>query len=152
MGNALICFVVPEEMLGLQSLHIHDPKTGKPVPLETERFGAWIPGRLRRQTIEKHPEAFFMLPVPYTAVWQLPEEPWREKGVNWHWRPAVLGSHRKRVRASLEDFLNRKLRSLDEMVRSGWFIIKRARVKVSELREVPHSRKEHSEHQKRARG
>src|SRR5258706_13489648 len=109
-------------MLGRTALRMRDA-SGKVVPLETKE-GGWVPYEQRQRALRDHPEAFFVLEVPHSAIWQPPDEPGGASG--WHWKPAVLRAHRAKVRRSLESFLNDKLSELDEMVRTGWFIIKRA--------------------------
>jgi hypothetical protein len=71
------------------------------------------------------------------TVWAMPEEPWRKLGTDWHHDDAVLDKHRERARRSLEKFLNDNLTKLDNMARSGWFIVEQARCEVM-LRERSH--------------
>ncbi len=124
--------VVSDEELALNGLRIRDRRTGESMPIERSLSDGY------EGTLEKNPEACWTLNVPATAVWLLPEEPWKEHGGDWHFNPRLLAAHRTTVKRSLESFLNRNLAQLDKMARSGWFIIERVRTKVSELREVAH--------------
>ncbi len=134
MGNALVMMIVGEEELALSDLEDPDPNKRGLLPLS--RPGRWVPAE-RERIRREHPDAFWTLRVPRTAVWEPPVEPYLEKGPDWHRDPALLASHRERVRKSLEAFMNQKLAELDNMVRTGWFIIQRARASVTELEEVP---------------
>lgn len=140
MGNALIVLVVPEENLTLTGLRERNPETGTLEPLpkdETFRCGSY------EAAVQAHPRAFWTMEVRASDVWFLPEEPHREHGRDWHFDPKLLAAHVEKVRGSLESFLNGRLEQLDDMVRSGWFIIQRVRVRVSELVEQPHHPSEH---------
>lgn len=136
MGNALVMMVVREEDLTLNGLHARDPKTGDIVPLKTKMLASY------EDTLDANPDAFWTLEVRTRDVWRLPAEPSEEHGYDWHWDASVLATHREVVKHSLESFMNRALEGLDEMVRSGWWILARARAKVAELREVPHTARE----------
>lgn len=78
--------------------------------------------------------------MPYTAVWEPPPEPFEKYGARWHWDRRLVAEQCRLVRTSLEEFVNRNLAQLDQMMRS---VIDRARAKIS-LREVPHSTSEHA--------
>jgi hypothetical protein len=134
MGNALVMMVVPEESLALNGLHVRDRETGKLVPVARKvGLGSY------EDTLRANPDATWTIEVPVSAVWLLPNEPRDAHGSEWHRKPRVLAAHRATMKRSLEAFLNRSLEGLDGMARSGWFILARARAKVAELREVPHS-------------
>jgi hypothetical protein len=73
------------------------------------------------------------LPVPLSAVWRPVDEPVGE----WY---ADVGRRRRqtlRNRRSLEAFVGRNLTQLSRMVRTGWWILDRVRMKVEEFRSVP---------------
>ena len=148
MGNALVMMTIPEEALGYTPLCVRG-KDGKPFEIEKKR-GIWVEGKARKDLLREHPDAFFMMPVPYRAVWFPPEEPWKKKGLDWHWDPKLLAGHRAAVQRSFEKFLNGKLERLDRMVRTGWWILEQVRVRVSSLTEVPHAEGErpHGERKK----
>lgn len=135
MGNALIVLIVPEENLTLTGLREHNPDTGALESLpKDERFRC----RSYEAAVQAHPRAFWTMKVQASDVWFLPEEPHEEHGRRWHFDPKLLVNHVEKVRESLESFLNSKLEQLDDMARSGWFIIERVRARVIELRERPH--------------
>ena len=130
MGNSLVVLTLPDELFGFSTPYLRAP-TGELVPLVSDR------AERRRIMRERAADLVFMVPVKHADRWHMPEEPWREHGMDWHWDPALLDAHREKVRASLESFLNKGLHRLDEMARSGWFIVRRARCAVT-LRERPH--------------
>lgn len=150
MGSALVMTTVSEESIGLLGLKIQDPDHyDKTIEIDVRRAGdIWVDRMAREEALKKHPRAFWDMHVPYKAVWQPPEEPSGRDAINWHWDRKQLAKHREVVRKSLEDFLNAKLAQLDQMVRTGWFIVGRARVKVT-LREVPHNAIERAQRRKR---
>jgi hypothetical protein len=67
------------------------------------------------------------------SVWEPPEEP---RALGWHRDPELRREHNERVRQSLEAFCNERLAQLDGMVRTGWWILGRARVRVVEFEDV----------------
>ena len=141
MGDVLMMFVLPEEALGYTGLRVRDKQTGEVRELERSRM--WIPSEERERSIREHgDEAFWQIEVPFRAIWEPPEERRPEHGRDWHWDKTLLDAHRERVRMSLESFLNDNLSKLDGMVRTGWFIVDRARARVSELRERAHHKGE----------
>lgn len=137
VGSALIMMVVPEEMLGMSELYTRNAE-GELVPVAKRRDGMWVRREDVERALRQHPDAFYMMRVPYGAVWRPPEEPTDTEGFDWHWRPEILAAHREKVRVSLEGFLNRNLAQLDQMVRTVWFIIERARAAIVDFTEVPH--------------
>jgi hypothetical protein len=136
MGSALVMMTVPEELIGFSTLHYRD-ENGNEMSLDATSH------KKRERAFRKHPEAYWMLRVPYSAVWQPPAEPWEKYGHDWHWTAALLTAHRREVRRSLEAFMNGKLAQLDRMVRTGWWILKEARVRISSLKEIPHAKGEY---------
>lgn len=132
MGNALIVMVVPEECLGLGGLCHRDYAKGTAVPVKYAFHAGY------ENTLKANPDTSWKLDVPASSVWLLPEEPHEKHGTGWHWKARLLTQHRATVKKSLEAFVNKHLEELDEMARSGWWIVERIRIKVSEIREVPH--------------
>lgn len=135
MGNALIVMIVPEENLPLTGLRERNPDTSALEKLsrdEALRCGSY------EAAVQAHPDAFWTMEVQARDVWFLPEEPHAEHGRGWHFDAKVLAAHVEKVRGSLDSFLNAKLEQLDDMARSGWFVIERVRARVTELRERPH--------------
>ena len=89
------------------------------------------------QVKERHPDAYSKIPLRHLAVWDPPSEPWQEYGIDWHKDPALRRAHREAVRRSLEDFLNGQLAKLYHYVRTGWWVLGKVRVKVTQCRPVP---------------
>jgi hypothetical protein len=126
---------VPDEMLGFSSLCI--VKDGKVVEIDKKK-GDWVDGRQRKRALREHPDAFFVWRVPYKALWvDMALEPIGKHGIDWFKEPGQLDAHNAKMKRSLEIFLNGKLKRLDRMVRTGWWILEKARVRVSTFREVP---------------
>lgn len=115
MGSALIMMTVPEEALA----QVHEGV--KPIP-GINWLGQFVRG--------EKPEPYYLFKVPVSAVWRLPEEP---RAVTVDRCAAAVRAHRAAVERSLERFVNGKLRQLDGMVRTGWWILSAARVKVTRL-------------------
>lgn len=129
MGNSLIAMSIRNEDLMHEALRIR--RDGKPVPLAELGIDSSDRERVRRE----HPEAFWIVEVPIGAVWDGIDEP--PGGSRWYRDPEKLAAHRERVRLSLEGFVNGALEGLDDMLRTGWFIVRRARATITELVEVP---------------
>jgi hypothetical protein len=70
-------------------------------------------------------------------VWEPPREPIERYGLNWYENPAARRAHRKAMQESLESFLNERLARLYHMLRTGWWVLGKARVRVVECRPVP---------------
>lgn len=124
MGNSLIAMAIRNESLMHEALRIR--RNGEVVRLAETGFDSSDRERVRRE----HPEAFWIVEVPITAVWDGIDEP---PGRSWYRDPGRLAAHRERVRVSLETFVNGELEGLDEMLRTGWFIIRRARATITEF-------------------
>ena len=138
MGNALVVMVVPEEMLPTQGLQVRDPKTRKPTKVRPDGT-RWASPAQWAKLLREHPDAFWSLDVPRTAVWQLPVEP-RAKRTHWYDDPGLVAKHREAVRQSLESFVNEQLAQLDEMVRTGWWILRlgdRLEIRPTEITSKP---------------
>jgi hypothetical protein len=108
MSSELIVRVVPSELLGMLNLHVWDEEAAKAVSVESKKHGAFASRWERERVLEKHPDAFWMLPVPYSSVWRPPAEPRSENDI---------ASYREEARRSLEAFLNARLPRL--VSRSG---------------------------------
>ncbi len=128
MGNSLIAMAIRNESLMHEALCVR--RQGKVVRLAE----AGIASSDREWVRREHPDAFWVVEVPITAVWDGIDEP---PGRSWYRDPERLAAHRERVRVSLESFVNGALEGLDEMLRTGWFIIRRARATITEFVEVP---------------
>jgi hypothetical protein len=100
MSSELIVRVVPSELLGMLNLHIWDEDAAKAVSVESKKHGAFASRWERERVLEKHPDAFWLLPVPYSSVWRPPADPRRENDI---------ASYREEARRSLEAFLNARL-------------------------------------------
>lgn len=89
------------------------------------------------EILERHPDACLLVAVRLDAVWDPPREPWREHGAQWHRNRSLRKQHRQRMRDSLERFINGKLEGLSGMVRTGEWVLERARVRVTQMKPVP---------------
>ena len=115
MGDALIVTTIPEEAW-------MTPMGDKPQPSTAE-------DRHRRRTISWRIEA--------GDVWEPPAEPTERDGFKWYENPEAWRVHRKAVQESLEQFLNERLARLYHMLRTGWWVLGKVRVRVVECRPVP---------------
>jgi hypothetical protein len=112
MGDALVVMTVPEE--------------------------AWmIPLGDKRQAEDRHGRRTIWLPIAPGDVWEPPREPTERYGFKWHENPEARRAHREAVRQSLEQFLNEHLARLYHMLRTGWWVLGKVRVRVVECRPVP---------------
>ncbi len=125
MGNSLIAMAIRNESLMHEALRIR--RDGRPVSLAEAGIASSDRERVRH--------AFWVVEVPIGAVWDGIDEP--PGGSGWYRDREKLAAHRERVRVSLECFVNGALEGLDEMLRSGWFIVRRARATITEFVEVP---------------
>lgn len=116
MGNALVMFTVPEE--NLWGICDRDSK-GKVFSLPRHYGSQWI-GARRQALLRQHPNAFFQFEVSIGDVWELPRES----------DSPDLDAHGAAVRRSLQAFINERLRRLSRMVRTGRWLLERARVRV----------------------
>lgn len=130
MGNELIITTVPSESLMQERLYVPG-KDGQPVRLADlyPDRNEWF--RVRSELRERHPDAFYMVPVPLSAVWDPPGEPYKAKGAKW------IPAHRRAMTKSLLNFLNKQLAGLDQMLRTGSFVIERARVRAVSIKPIP---------------
>ncbi|SRR5258708_5630186 len=138
MGDALIVMTMAEEGLMQSCLYDWNDK-GERVPL-TDFYSRdeWRRLRLNRdELLRRHPNAHHVVDIRPADVWDLPEEPWRTKGINWHDKKRYRKQHCNAVRESLEKFINVHLDGLYHMVRTGWWVLGKVRVRVVECRPVP---------------
>lgn len=131
MGNALVVMTVPEESLPMSALRIAG-KDGKPVPVPGLGGWPWKPREELEATLVAHPDAFWILHVPRSAVWDPPGE---SGGLATN--RVARKVHAGQVRHSLLHFLNDKLAELDGMVRTGWWILQRARIRLATFEGQP---------------
>lgn len=132
MGNELIVVTLPSENLAFTALRVND-KEGRSVSLHElyDRDEAYKLMRDRRELLRRHPDAHYSIQVGLDTVWQPPPEPHRKKGAT------RISRHRKAMAKSLLDYLNERLAGLDEMLRTGSFVIERARVLRVSVKPVP---------------
>jgi len=115
MGDALVVMTVPEEAWM--------------APMGEKAQKSTADDRHRRRTISWAIEA--------GDVWEPPPEPTEQHGFNWYENPEARRAHREAVRQSLEEFLNEHLAHLYHMLRTGWWVLGKVRVRVVECRPVP---------------
>jgi hypothetical protein len=136
MGQALIVAVIPEELLSRDELGDVDPRDLDTWLAALHSDVDWrSPGQ--SEVVEHSPGAYLRVPLRYMKVWALPEEPWQVHGPDWHRDPQLRRAHHDAVRRGLQEFLNGQLAKLYHMVRTGWWVLGKARVKVTECRPVP---------------
>src|ERR1700756_938309 len=103
MGEALIETTIPEEALTQECLYDWTDKHERVRLADLYSRAEWH--RLRRNRAEllrRHPTAHYVVEVRPAGVWDLPEEPWRTKGINWHDNKRYRKEHCDAVRESLE--------------------------------------------------
>lgn len=139
MGDALIVTRIPEEALMLESLYDVNEQLQRVPIADLYPVDEWQRLRQNRsELLRRHPNAFYLVEVRDQDVWEnLPEEPWRQLGLDWHKKKGERKKHSDVVRKSLEDFINRQLAGLYRRVRTGWWVLGRVRVRVAECRPVP---------------
>ena len=82
-----------------------------------------------RQAVREHPRAYFRINVPVAALWQPSCEPDQD---GWEKDEAKWNGYLEALKADLERFLNRTLGKLHGMVRTGRFVLRKVRVKLTE--------------------
>lgn len=125
MGDALVVHTIPEEMLIW-------PQLQRELRRRQEHSGS---GRKRKRVPAPNfqKQAMSELRIPEGGIWEPPAEP---DGHEW-WRSAALRHrHAEAVRRSLEAFLNGHLAGLNHMLRTGWWVLGKVRVRVVECRPV----------------
>lgn len=130
MGNELIVITVASESLMHENLFVRGDD-GRPRRLR-EIYAdrdAWM--EARQHLRDRHPDAYYLVPVPLAATWAPPAEPRRKKGATW------IPAHRRAMTRSLLEYLNGRLAGLDQMLRTGAFVIERARVLAVTVKPVP---------------
>jgi len=112
MGNALVVMTVPKE--------------------------AWmVPMGEKRAPEDRHRRRTISWAIEAGDVWEPPLEPTQRHGLKWYENPEARRAHRKAVQESLEKFLNEHLAHLYHMLRTGWWVLGKVRVRVVECRPVP---------------
>jgi hypothetical protein len=149
MGNALVVYTTPEEAVAWMSpgkvrLRARRARRKQAMPVwmleETARAAraraAWKKGMRAGGASWRDPPSRQDAepPIPQGGVWEPPGEP---RANEWWKKPELRRAHTRAVRKSLEDFLNRHLAELGRRVRTGWWILGKVRVRVSECRPVP---------------
>src|SRR5690348_15791411 len=134
MGSTLVMFTVPDEQVGMSPLCIM--QDGKVVEVDRKPDRMWVDGRHREQVLREHPDAFFVWRVPYSALWQPPIEPYEKYGGYWFKQPARYRAHSEAVKRSLRAFLNRNLERLDQMMRTGYWVLAKARVVAMSVKPI----------------
>lgn len=140
MGYALIVLTVPEETLMDENLlDVVDDGTGRREVRVRDLYDWDEYQRLRfsGELRERHPRAYFKLAVHVDDIWDPPAEP---RGLRTKAGAPMRREHAAAVRRSLEAFLNAKLARLSGMVRTGWWILAEAAVRVSRFKSVPELR------------
>jgi hypothetical protein len=89
----------------------------------------WVMRGDRAAIAKRFPGAIYMMPLPLDCVWDQPSERGLDLDDARNIKRRV--KHEAACRRSLATFLNSKLRELDGMVRTGWWILARARVRIS---------------------
>ena len=124
MGNALVVYTMGEEGLGWVQRQ-------REVRRRAERGES--PGRTSTPPNFRQ-VAMSERGIPVGGVWSPPAEP---ETADWWRKPSLRRRHAKAVLDSLESFLNGHLSNLNHMVRTGWWVLGEARVKVVACRPVP---------------
>ncbi|HOX45646.1 MAG TPA: hypothetical protein PK668_18750 [Myxococcota bacterium] len=138
MGNALIVAVVPEESLAPSHLVEGPAWPGQPPPrFLSELYDPRSWDQLladREHLLALHPEACYLVPVTWEAIWEPPAEyleiptyqpPSSSKG--------AYTLFTQLVGLSLERFLNARLGLLRRMLRTGAWVLREVGVKVTKM-------------------
>lgn len=136
MSDELVMAVMPSEMFSVEQLVVWDPKKNRHVRVRDlyTRDEWWQQRRDYAKLEAAHPGLHWLLPIRPLDRWTLPREPY---GLRARGASAGRLTHRRATRASLEMFLNDRLAELDGMVRTGFWILAEARVRVSKFTDVP---------------
>ena len=137
MSNELIVAVVPSEIFMNVKPVVWDDVARKYVPIQTlvTREEWWSLRRSRTAITARFPSAVYLMPIPLDSVWEPPSE--RDLDLSRPRATRARAKHAAACRKSLASFLNRKLRRLDAMVRTGWWVLSRARIRVSTFESEP---------------
>lgn len=137
MSNELIVAVVPSEIFMSVKPVVWDETKQEHVRVETlVSPEEWWPMRGDRAAILKRfPGAIYLMPLSIECVWDQPSE--RNLNLGSPKATARRAAHADACRKSLQTFLNVKLTRLDQMVRTGWWILAKARVRVSVFESMP---------------
>lgn len=137
MSNELIVAVVPSEVFMSVKPVVWDETKREHVRVESlVSREEWCSIRSdRRAILERFPGAVYMMPLPLDSVWDPPSE--RDLDLSRRGATKQRAAHAEACRKSLHAFLNTKLARLDQMVRTGWWILGKARVRVSVFDSMP---------------
>lgn len=133
MNRALIVFTVPEYEIAWIELRERD-KNGYVVQVADayrDEHGILQSARIDA-VIKDHPNAFWRLEVPVSALWRPPNE-----HIASGWEKGALQSQTASVRESLEVFLNKALLELDGKVRTGRFILGTVKARIETCKPLP---------------
>jgi hypothetical protein len=137
MSNELIVAVVPSEIFMFAKPVVWDEAKGEHVRVESlvSREEWWSMRSDRAAILARFPNAIYLIPVPVDCVWDPPSE----RDLNLRSARAIKQrtAHAQACRKSLQGFLNSKLARLDHMVRTGWWILGKARVRLSVFESAP---------------
>src|SRR5205823_5988369 len=82
-------------------------------------------------------KAFFRIPVQSADLWRGVPEPSERYGFEWYKNARARRGHQRAMRKSLETFLNERLARLYQMLRTGWWVVGKVRVRVVVFSPVP---------------
>lgn len=137
MSDELICAVVPSETFTYTKAVVWDAAKREDVPIQSlvssEEW--WTLRRDPAAIAARFPNAVYVMRLPIDSVWRQPSE--GELDLHRPRATAARAQHAAACRSSLASFLNAKLRRLDGMVRTGWWILAKARVRVSTFESKP---------------
>lgn len=136
MSDELVMFTSPREGVTLRNMY--EWRKGGEICVADLHKSPENPHGLvpLEQAIREHPDAYFQLNVPVSALWEPPSDP--ERG-EWWKDEAKWRAYCDAVRDSLEEFINRALESFSGMVRAGChFVFDEARAKVTKCEPIPH--------------
>ncbi len=138
MGNELVMCTMPSEMFSFEHLVVWDEKKQDYVRIrDLHSRDEWWPLRRDAVAIERlHPGAHWRFPITPRDLWEPPAEP-HGLGAKGKGSRKLLIRHRNAARAGLEAFINTKLLGLGWMIRTGWWILDEAAVRVVRFTDVP---------------
>lgn len=137
MGDALVVAVIPEEVFSVDCLvtTVDDPDdpTREVRVRDLYDDATWWALRRDPDAIRRrHPRAHYVVPIGIADVWRPPAE--QDQGVFLEDHPVAKARHAKAVKRSLESFLNARIARLAGALRTGWWILDEARVRVTRMR------------------
>lgn len=152
MGDSLVVYTVPDEALGWAQrqggVRARLDAGERRVPVwkmeqergagEGDRSARKLSSRSSRKrtpsSLEFRQRAMTELGIPQGGIWEPPSEP---RVHEWWRKPELRRQHAEAVRRSLEEFLNGHMARPYHMLRTGWWVLGKARVRVVECRPVP---------------